>query len=72
MSKATIPIEKPDEFFNILQKGVTDVLKSSKSTPAEKIQAINAGAKLMQIKFKVDDTDDTPGGFFKKDDAHAK
>lgn len=44
---------KDEEFLQVLEKGIRDVLKSKASTPAEKIQAINAGSRLMAIRHKV-------------------
>jgi hypothetical protein len=41
-------------FLTTLEKAVEDVLKAeSGATPAEKIKAIEAGAKLLQIKHKI-------------------
>lgn len=57
-----------DDFLDVLEKGVRDVLSSQESTAGEKIQAIAAGSKLLQIKHKLGNLDDNgkPGSFFKQ------
>lgn len=53
-----------DDFFNLLEKGVKDILKDKEATAAQKIQAITAGTKLLQVKHKVSDPDDDGKSFF--------
>jgi len=48
-----------ERFLRMLEKGVTDVMKDDKAETAEKLQAINAGAKLLAIRHKLDGHDDT-------------
>lgn len=57
--------KKPDNFLAALEKGVRTVLEDSQSTVKERMEAINAGTKLMQMKHKIGDSDDEPGSFFK-------
>lgn len=53
------------EFLKTLEDGIRKVLTDKKTTAKERIEAINAGAKLMQIKHKISDTGDGAGSFFK-------
>lgn len=53
-----------DDFFTLLEKGVKDILKDKEATAAQKIQAITAGTKLLQVKHKVLDPDDDGKSFF--------
>lgn len=46
-------MRKTNDLLPALEKGIRDVLSNEKSTPSEKIQAINAGSKLLQIKHKI-------------------
>lgn len=56
---------KSDEnFLAMLEKGVKDILRNKDATNPEKLSAINAGAKLLQIRNKI--TDDNETGFFTK------
>ena len=58
---------KKDDFFALLEKGVKDILRDKDSSPAQKIQAITAGTKLLQVKHKVsDDPEDDNTSFFGK------
>lgn len=54
------------DFLSTLENGVRAVLTNEKSTAKERIEAINAGAKLMQIKHRISDGNEDPGSFFKK------
>ena len=55
----------PDgDFLSILEQGVRDVLKNRKTNAGEKLQAVNAGAKLLAIKHKITGGDEQ--GFFDK------
>jgi len=51
-----------EKFLRLLEKGVKDVLASEDATKAERLQAVNAGAKLIAIRHKLDGSDDA--GFF--------
>lgn len=53
------------DFISLLEKGVMDVLINKKSTVKDRLDAVNAGTKLMLIKHKITDTGDEAGGFFK-------
>jgi hypothetical protein len=57
----TKPRAKPPDqvFLEILERGVRDVLKADASTAAERIAAINAGAKLLMIRHKIAETDES-------------
>lgn len=60
---------KPDDdFLKTLQKGVQSVLDNAEATPAEKLQAVVAGTKILQTKHKIKDTGDEDDGqhFFRK------
>ena len=56
--------EKPpdDDFLTVLEEGIRAVLKAKKCSPAERIQAVTAGAKLLMIKFRI--SADPEKGFF--------
>lgn len=56
--------ETEDDFLAVLESGVRDVLKSRDATPAERMGAITAGAKLLMIKYKI--SGDAEKGFFDK------
>jgi hypothetical protein len=42
-----------DDFLILLEKGVRDVIADKKATPADRLKAIEAGAKLLGIKHKI-------------------
>ena len=52
-----------DSFLKLLEAGVRAVLKDPESQPSERIAAIAAGAKLLMIRHKISDTDEST--FFK-------
>lgn len=58
--------KKSDDFLEILESGVRDVIRSESASIEQKIQAINAGSKILQIKNKVLPDDDKSGSFFSK------
>jgi hypothetical protein len=50
----------PDQvFLEILERGVKDVLRAESSTTAERIAAINAGAKLLMIRNKISENEES-------------
>jgi hypothetical protein len=54
----------PDQvFLEILERGVREVLRAEASTAAERIAAINAGAKLLMIRHRISESDESQ--FFK-------
>ena len=54
----------PDQaFLEILERGVREVLKAEASTAAERIAAITAGAKLLMIRHRIAESDESQ--FFK-------
>lgn len=54
MSKKPLEINGKDEdFLALLEENVKDVLKSRRVKPAERVQAINAGVKLLAIRHKL-------------------
>lgn len=53
------------KFLFTLERAVEGVLApDSVATPAEKIKAIEAGAKLLQIKHKIDGAGEDEKGYF--------
>jgi hypothetical protein len=46
-------------FLETLERGVREVLRAEASTTAEKIAAINAGSKLLMIRHKISETDES-------------
>ena len=58
-----VALELPDDFTAALEKGVRTVLGDTNSTNAERVQALNAGMKLLLVRHKVETKDDT-GDFF--------
>ena len=51
-----------EKFLRLLEKGVKDVLAAEDATKAERLQAINAGAKLIAIRHRIEGDDGA--GFF--------
>jgi len=51
------------EFLAVLEDGVKKVLSNKRSTPSERMAAVNAGVKLLAIRHKISGGDDE--GFFK-------
>ena len=49
-------------FLKVLKKGVKDVLSNTESLPAERIAAVTAGAKLLMIQHRINESDGK--GFF--------
>lgn len=55
----------PDAGFSrVLEKAVRDVLKDESASPIDKLKAIEAGTKLLAIKFKMTGVD-TDADYFK-------
>lgn len=54
------------DLLDAMEKGIRDVLENKDATAEQKIQAINAGSKLLQIKHKIAGESDEPGSFFNK------
>lgn len=54
------------DFLATLEKGIKDVLENKSSTAKERMEAVNAGTKLMLIKHKISDSSDDAGSFFSK------
>jgi len=56
-----------DKLLKELEKHVLEVLKSRKSTKADKLAAINAGTRLAAIRHKINGSgDEEEKGFFSK------
>lgn len=53
------------DFLSVLEMGIRAVLESKDSTVKERMDAVNAGTKLMLIKHKINDAGDEAGSFFK-------
>lgn len=49
-------------FLKALKKGVKDVLANKDSQPSERVAAITAGAKLLMIQHRINESDGK--GFF--------
>jgi len=47
------PNGQDTEFLTLLENGVRDILRNRKSTKDHKLSAINAGAKLLAIRHKL-------------------
>lgn len=54
-----------NDFLSVLENGIRDVLKDKKSKARDRMDAVNAGTKLLLIKHKISDTGDEAGSFFK-------
>lgn len=54
------------DFLKILEDGIKDVLSNKDTSPKERISAIEAGAKLMQIKHKIDGDEGGASSFFNR------
>ena len=55
---------KEDELLKELEAAVRRIVKSNKSSRADKLSAINAGTRLLTIKHKIENGGDTKEGFF--------
>lgn len=55
-----------DDFLSVLESGIRDVLQDKKTTAKERMDAVNAGTKLMLIKHKITDTSNEAGSFFNR------
>lgn len=53
-----------DEFLKELEAGVRKIIRSNKSSKADKLSAINAGVKIAAIRHKINGGNDDQG-FFK-------
>ncbi len=51
--------------IDVLDQGVRDVLADAKATAKDKVDAVNAGAKLLMIKHKIS-LGEEDGAFFGK------
>jgi hypothetical protein len=54
--------EQTDEFLAVLEESVKKVLANRKATSSERMAAVNAGLKLIAIKYKIEGNEDK--GFF--------
>ena len=43
-----------DDFLGVLEQGVRDVLKDEKAKVADKLKALDAGAKLLMVRHKIE------------------
>ena len=57
---------KDEEFLNDLEASIRVILKGRKTTPTEKLAAINAGVRLSAIRHRIGGTDDGEKGFFER------
>lgn len=64
MTETTVITEAAkDAFLAELEEGVRKIIKSNKSSKAEKLAAINAGVKIAAIRHKINGGDDDQGFF---------
>lgn len=59
-----VALDLPNAFAAALETGVRHVLSDKRSTPEQRVNAINAGIKLLQAKHKIDTDKDEGGDFF--------
>ena len=64
MSEVNGIAAKEDELLKELEAAVRRIVKSNKSSRADKLSAINAGTRLLTIKHKIENGGDTKEGFF--------
>lgn len=57
-------VKELDPLVATLEKAVRDVLKDSKASVADKLRAIDAGAKVLQIKHKISGGGEDGGNYF--------
>jgi hypothetical protein len=57
------PADESEKFLGILEGGVKAVLKDTTATAGERVAAITAGAKLLAIRHKISESEET--SFFK-------
>lgn len=60
------PKKPEDDFLSVLEKGIRAVLQDEKTTAKERMDAVNAGTKLLLIKHKISDTGNEAGSFFNR------
>lgn len=66
MSELRPKDNKDEEFLNDLEKAIRKILKSTKSSPTEKLAGINAGVRLSAIRHRIGGSDEAEKGFFEK------
>jgi hypothetical protein len=66
MSELKIRDNEDKEFLNDLEKAIRKILKAQKSSPTEKLAAINAGVRLSAIRHRIGSADEGEKGFFEK------
>jgi hypothetical protein len=66
MSELKPKESKDEEFLNDLEKAIRKILKGTKSSPVEKLAAINAGVRLSAIRHRIGGGEDQEKGFFEK------
>lgn len=49
----TTPKKTPEQFVRILENGIRAVLKDKQSSSADKLKAIEIGAKIAAVQFKM-------------------
>lgn len=57
------PAAAKDDFLDVLEQGVRDVLKDGNADAKDRMKAIEVGGKLVAIRAKISDED--KGSFFK-------
>lgn len=55
---------KDDSFLKSLEKGVQDILDNSKSKPADRLKAVEAGVRVLMIRHKIEGGGDGDGPSF--------
>jgi hypothetical protein len=67
MSELKIRDNEDKEFLNDLEKAIRKILKAQKSSPTEKLAAINCGVRLSAIRHRISSSgEDEAKGFFEK------
>ena len=66
MSELKIRENEDKEFLNDLEKAIRKIMKSTKSSPTEKLAGINAGIRLSYIRHRIGGADEPEKGFFEK------
>jgi len=57
-------VQKDDEFFKLLEKGVRDVLNDKDAKAADRLKAIEIGAKLLQVRYRIKGSEGGEDGSF--------
>jgi hypothetical protein len=56
--------KKRDDLLDRMERGILEMLKKDTLTNTERLKAIEAGAKVLMIRHKIQDGGATDGAFF--------